>query len=207
MKKVLLLTGIAALFMACGTGASTDAGEAQEAANATESNVSYTITAAESSVKWKASKITGDGHSGTIAIKSGTISTGNSMITAGNFQIDMSTIAILDEIDEEMTGKLLGHLASPDFFDVANNPMAKFEISNVTADSLTGNLTIKAITKSITIPYTWSVVEGVATATSKFSIDRSQWEVKYGSSSFFKGLGDKVINDEIEFDVTLKATK
>lgn len=206
MKKLFLFAIIATALVACNNSASTEAGDAQEVAEATGAET-YTVNAAESTVNWKGSKITGDSHAGTIAIKSGSINTDNEMITAGNFELDMTAITNTDGMDEEMTGKLMGHLASPDFFDVANHPTAKFEISTATADSLTGNLTIKGITKSITVPYTWTEAEGIATATSKFSINRALWEVKYGSSSFFEGLGDKVINDAIEFDVTLKASK
>ena len=208
MKKLFLIVGIAAMFMACNNkNASSDASEAQDVAEAAATSQTYTVNTAESAVVWKGSKITGDSHSGTIAISSGSLSSENNMITAGNFEIDMTSITNTDGMDEEMTGKLLGHLASPDFFDVANHGKATFEVASATADSLTGNLTIKGITKSITIPYFWQVEGDAATATSKFSIDRAQWDVRYGSSSFFDGLKDKAINDAIEFDVTLKATK
>ncbi|MBT8327313.1 MAG: YceI family protein [Bacteroidia bacterium] len=210
MKKLLLIVGVAAMFTACtNDNASSDASEAQEVAEAAESNETFTVNAEESSVVWKGSKITGDSHTGNVGLSSGTLNTEEGVITAGNFVIDMTSIANTDGMDEEMTGKLLGHLASPDFFDVAGpgNGTATFEVANGTADSLTGNLTIKGITKSITIPYFWQVDGDAATATSKFSIDRAQWEIKYGSSSFFDDLKDKAINDAIEFDVTLKATK
>ena len=206
MKKVFLFAIIATALVACNNAATTEAGDAQEVAEATGAE-KYAVNAAESIVNWKGANVTGKSHIGTIALKSGSINTDNDAITAGNFEIDMTALTSGDGMDEENTGKLLGHLSSPDFFDVANNPTAKFEISTATADSLTGNLTIKGITKSITIPYTWTEAEGAATATSTFSINRALWEVKYGSSSFFEGLGDKVINDVIEFDVTLKATK
>lgn len=210
MKKLFLIVGIAAMFMACNNkAASSDASEAQEVAEAAATSETYTVNAAESAVVWKGSKITGDSHSGTIGLTSGSLSTENGAITAGNFVLDMTSIANSDGMDEEMTAKLLGHLASPDFFNVSEpgNETASFEVASATADSLTGNLTIKGITKAITIPYIWQVDGDAATATSKFSIDRAQWDVRYGSTSFFDGLKDKAINDAIEFDVTLKATK
>jgi polyisoprenoid-binding protein YceI len=207
MKKLILFAVIAGSLVACNSQtASTEAEEAQEVAEATGSE-SYTVDAAASTVAWKASKITGAGHNGGIAITSGTINTENEAIVAGNFELDMNSITNEDVEDEGKKADLLGHLASADFFDVENNPTSKFEITAATADSLTGNLTIKGITKSITIPYTWSEDEAGAKATSSFSIDRSQWDVRYGSSSFFDDLGDKAINDAIEFNVSLALTK
>ena len=207
MKKVFLFVGIAAFLMACNSqSASTEAGKAQEVAEATGAET-FTVNSAESTVNWKGSKITGYSHTGTISVTGGSINADADAITAGSFELDMTSIASTDGMDEEMTGKLLGHLGSPDFFDTGNNPTAMFEVSAATADNLTGNLTIKGISKSITIPYTLNISEGTASAASSFSIDRSQWDVKYGSSSFFDDLGDNVINDAIEFNVNLVASK
>ncbi len=208
MKKVLLFAGIAAFLMACNSkGPSTEATEAEEVSEASSASQAYTVSGAESSVVWKGSKVTGDSHAGTIAVNSGSFSIEDAAINAGNFELDMTTLANTDGMDEEMTGKLMGHIASPDFFDVANNAVAKFEITAGTPDSLTGNLTIKGISKSITVPYTFEITEAGASATSSFSIDRTQWDIKYGSASFFDDLKDKAINDAIEFTVTLAATK
>ncbi|MDB9882365.1 YceI family protein [Bacteroidia bacterium] len=208
MKKVLLLSGIVALFAACSSpSASTEVGDAQEVADATAESESFNVNVEESKVNWKGSKITGDSHTGTINITSGSFSTAEGAITAANFELDMTSIASTDGMDEETTGKLLGHLASPDFFDAATHPTANFAVSTASADSLTGNLTIKGISKSITVPYGVEMTETGATATSSFSIDRAQWDVQYGSSSFFDDLKDKAINDAVEFTVSLMATK
>lgn len=208
MKKVLLLSAIAALFVACGTGASTDAGEAQEAANAAETNVTYTVAAAESIVVWKATKPAGNGHGGTAAVKEGSLSTDNGVVTAGNFIIDLTTIDVTDEgMDAETKAKLIGHLTTGDFFEVDKYPTASFVVTSGTADSLTGNLTIKDVTKSITIPYTLTSDEAGATATSSFTFDRTAWGITYNSGNFFKNLGDYLIDDVVSLNVTLKAAK
>ncbi len=208
MKKVLLLSGVVALFAACSSpSASTEAGDAQEVAAATTESESFNVNVEESTVNWKGSKITGDSHSGTINLTAGSFSTADGAITAANFELDMTSLASLDGMDEETTGKLLGHLGSPDFFDAATHPTASFAVSTATADSLTGNLTIKGISKSITVPYSVEMTGTGAAATSSFSIDRAQWDVRFGSSSFFDDLKDKAINDAVEFTVSLVAIK
>ncbi len=209
MKNVFLLTIIAALFVACGSpSASTEAGDAQEAAEATSTNETYTIAADQSTVVWKGTKPTGDSHTGTVAIKDGSISAENGVPTAGNFSIDLTTIALTDEgMDEETKAKLLGHLSTGDFFETEKYPTASFEITEVSSDSLTGNLTIKETTKSITIPYFFQAENGEATATASFSIDRTLWGITFNSGNFFKNLGDYMIDDAIQFDVKLKGTK
>ncbi len=202
MKKVLILVGVAAIFAACNSNeASTSAQEAQEVAEATETSQSFAVNSESSSVNWTGSKVTGDSHSGTVAVKGGEIAVEEGKITSGNFTIDMSSLASTDGMDEERTGKLLGHLSSDAFFNVDSFATAAFEVTASTADSITGNLTIKGITHSITIPYAYD--KEAATASSTFSIDRSAWDVRYGSSSFFDNLGDNVINDAIEFEVNL----
>jgi len=86
MKNVFLLTIIAALFVACGSpSASTEAGDANEAAEASSTNETYTIAADQSTVVWKGTKPTGDSHTGSVAITEGSISAENGALTAGNF--------------------------------------------------------------------------------------------------------------------------
>ena len=206
MKKVLLLTGIAALFMACGSGAST--ADAKEAATATESNTEYAINQTESMLSWKGTKPSGDSHSGTVAIKEGKLAMADGALTAGNFVIDLTKMNVTDEgIDEETKAKLLGHLTTGDFFEVEKYPTASFTVTAGTADSLTGNLTIKDVTKSVTIPYTMTTDENGVTASSTFTFDRTIWGITYNSGNFFQNLGDYVIDDIVTLSVSLKATK
>jgi polyisoprenoid-binding protein YceI len=209
MKNVFLLTIIAALFVACGSpSASTEAGDAQEAAEASSTNEMYTIAADQSTVAWTGTKPTGAFHTGTVAIKEGSISAENGVPTAGNFIIDLTTINVVDEeMDEETRAKLLGHLSTGDFFETEKYPTAKFEITKATTDSLTGNLTIKETTKSITVPYFFQAENGEATATASFSIDRTLWGITFNSGNFFKNLGEYMIDDAIQFDVKLKGNK
>ena len=122
----------------------------------------------------------------------------------------------LDLKAEDGADKLKQHLESEDFFDVAKYPEARFELTNLPAEGvkvaelteLQGNLTLKDVTKNITIPVASVVADpatGAYTITSKtFTINRADWNVKYGSKSFFTGLGDKFINDDIELSFVLK---
>ena len=207
MKNIFLLTLIASLFVACSSPtASTEAGEANEAATAVASSTEYEVSAAESTVTWKGSKPTGDVHMGIVAIKQGKLAMSEGTISAGNFVLDMTQMSVTDEgMDDETKAKLLGHLTTADFFEVEKFPTASFLVTGSTADSLMGNLTIKDITKSITVPYTVEVAEANITAIASFSIDRTQWGVKFNSGNFFETLGEYLIDDAVQFDVKLVA--
>ncbi|MDB4161125.1 YceI family protein [Bacteroidia bacterium] len=207
MKKIFLLTLIASLFMACSSPtASTEAGEANEAATAEAFSTEYAVNAVESTVTWTGSKPTGDMHMGTVAIKQGKLAMSEGSISAGSFVLDMTQMSVTDEgMDEETKAKLLGHLTTTDFFEVEKFPTASFSVTSSTADSLMGNLTIKDITKSITVPYSVEVGEANITANASFSIDRTQWGVKFNSGNFFENLGEYLIDDAVQFDVKLVA--
>ena len=208
MKKLLILTGAVLVFAACtDTGANTQAGDQQEVATATEESKTYTVSGEKSTVTWLGSKVTGSTHEGNVGVTEGQFSVKEGIIAAGRFVLDMNTIQNTDDMDEEMKAKLVGHLKSPDFFNVAEYPNVVFEITSSSADSLTGNLSIKGITHSITIPYHMDSDDSAVKAHSSFSIDRSAWDVQYGSTSFFDELGDKAINNAIQFDVSLVADK
>lgn len=153
----------------------------------------------KSSVVWKGYKVTGS-HAGLISIESGSLIFNGDKLTGGEFVIDMTSIMVTD-LEGEYKGKLEGHLKSDDFFGVANHPKASLVFNTVTstgknAYSVTGDLTIKGKTNPIT--FNLSVYGSKANATLK--IDRTKYDVKYGSASFFDGLKDKAIYDE--FDLT-----
>ena len=132
---------------------------------------------------WKGTKPTG-AHDGTVALKSGALVVENGVLKEGEFVIDMSTIKNLDMAGSEGAGKIEGHLKAPDFFDIAVYPTATFTITSVLEVegnlAVTGNLTIKDVTKSISIPANISTEDGVTTFTSDvFNIDRADFNVKY----------------------------
>lgn len=151
----------------------------------------------KSKVVWKGYKVTGS-HEGTISIQSGFLTFNESKLVGGEVVIDMATLGSTD-LQGEYKGKLDGHLKSDDFFGVENHPTATLVFTNVTASgknsyNVTGNLTIKGKTSPIT--FAISIYGNKATASLK--VDRTKYDVRYGSTSFFDGLKDKAIYDEFD---------
>lgn len=167
-------------------------------ANAHENN-ELKINSKTSSVEWIGKKVTGQ-HNGTINIKEGNLSIHDGKIEKGTVTIDMTTISVSD-LEGEWSTKLKGHLESPDFFDVENHNTAVFEITKVESgkdgnSKVSGNLTIKGITKPIEFDAKVEMKDGKLAAYAEVEIDRTLYDIKYGSGKFFEGLGDKMINDE-----------
>jgi len=219
MKNKFFYSAIAAafLFTSCSSGDSSKVEEKGEAATAVAEAKSFTIDNSSSNVKWLAKKVTGE-HNGSVAIKSGEFQVENGSISAGKFTLDMNTITVLDiPADDESNAKLTGHLKSEDFFSVEASPEANFEIVSVeqiegAAEgqpnyNVKGNLTIKGITKAITFPATINMSDNSVKANAEFEIDRTEWDIRYGSGKFFQDLGDKTIYDNftIMFDIEAKA--
>ncbi len=161
-----------------------------------------------SAITWKAYKVTGS-HTGTVDLKSGSLEfDDNGNLTGGNFMIDMSTIAITD-ITGGPAENLKGHLMSDDFFSVAKNPTATLNITSVAAKGtpgdykVTADLTIKGKTAPVKFYTNIMDLDGMKKATASIKVDRTEYDVQYGSGSFFSGLGDKTIYDEFDIDVEL----
>ncbi|GAA4952496.1 YceI family protein [Algibacter agarivorans] len=151
----------------------------------------------KSKVVWKGYKVTGS-HEGTIGIKSGFLNFDNDVLTGGEFVIDMTTINTTD-LEGNYKDKLDGHLKSDDFFGIADHPTATLVFTDVSASdknayTVSGDLTIKG--KTNPVAFTISIYGSKATATLK--IDRTKYDVRYGSTSFFDGLKDKAIYDEFD---------
>lgn len=173
-------------------------------ATATEpiEEVKKEVKTEESTVAWKAYKVTGS-HTGTVNLKSGSLMFDGSNLIGGDFTVDMTSL-ISTDLEGEYKGKLEGHLKSDDFFGVANHPTSslvftKIEATGKNSYEVTGDLTIKGITKPVTFDV--SIYGSKATATMK--IDRAEYDVRYGSGSFFDNLGDKTIYDEFDLVVDL----
>ena len=215
-KKIFKYAGIA-LFALALTNCKDKAKEvetsaAEETAETTAVSTKYIADADNSTIMWKGFKPTGT-HTGTIGIESGVLTMNGDDVESGTFLIDMNSIAVTDiPAEDEGNAKLTGHLKSDDFFDVENYPSAAF---NVTAfemkdgkGMLSGNLKMKDVENNITIPVNVTENGDTITLTSEtFTVDRSKWNVKYGSKSFFDDLGDKFINDEFELQITVVANK
>ena len=115
------------------------------------------------------------------------------------------------DLQGEWNTKLIGHLKSDDFFSVAKNPTAKLDITKVETKEnntiVNGKLTIKGITQDISFPASVSKKGNVVVAIATIRIDRTKYDIKYGSKSFIEGIGDKAIDDEFELQVNLVAIK
>jgi polyisoprenoid-binding protein YceI len=160
---------------------------------------------AQSTITWKGRKVTGS-HEGTVKLKSGALEFAGGDLTGGFFEIDMASIAVTD-LQGDMAGKLEGHLKSDDFFGVEAYPSALFRITSVVSRGtpgdykITGDATIKGKTQEVRFLASVDRDGGVATA--DITLDRTDYDVRYGSGSFFSNLGDKTIYDDFDLSVRL----
>ncbi len=171
----------------------------------------YKVDVTKSKIEWIGKKVAGE-HKGMVNISGGTLTTSGKALKGGKFDIDMNSIIVTD-LKGESNGKLLGHLKSDDFFSVAKSPISKFEITKVTASGadnvvITGNLTIKGITNEVTFPASVKQQKGVIVAVANgVKVNRTKFDIKYGSKSFFEGIADKAIDDDFELNINLVAKK
>lgn len=212
-KSILTILFVALTTVACKTEKKVETSEAVKEEKKIENPISsYKVNVLESSVVWKGNKPTGS-HNGDIKILNGLFDIENGTLKAGEFTIDMKSINCLDLEAGKGKEKLEGHLNNADFFDVEKFPTAKFVVTSSEVKdgktNVTGNFTLKEITKSITIPVTITEGEdGAATFKSDvFSVDRTEFGVTYSSKKFDAALKDKFINDLMEISFDIKAKK
>ncbi len=161
------------------------------------------VDIAKSKITWVGKKVTGE-HSGTVNLKEGNLIFKGKKLTGGNFVVDMNTISATDINAEQGKAKLDGHLKADDFFGTEKYPLSKLVFKTIAAKpndvyTVTADLTIKDKTNLVTFDIT---VKG-NTATTALKIDRTKYDIKYGSGSFFSNLGDKTINDDFDVNITL----
>lgn len=203
------------MFVSCSDAPKADSAEVTEAQNVEQaSGITYNANLSESKVEWIGTKPVGR-HHGTFTLKDGNLVVSGDDLTGGSFIIDINSITP-DDQDAEGNAKLQGHLKSGDFFNVEQYPEGTFEITNVTegvqntdelvmkdaTHTITGNLTLKGITKSITFPAKIYMEGDKITADANFNIDRTQWNIVYGND---ESLGDKFIRPEVNLQVHLVA--
>lgn len=169
------------------------------------------VNVTESIITWKGTKPVGSAHHGVVSLDTGSLTFEKGLLKAGEFVIDMNTITC-EDLEGEKKADLEGHLKNADFFDVAKFPTSKFVITSSEVKdgklAVTGNLTIKNVTKNVTVPVTVTESEDSITFKSDvFKVDRTEFGVKYNSGKFFDNLKDKMIDDLIEFTFELKTKK
>lgn len=223
-----LIAGIF-LFAACTDAPESDKATTSEAKEVTanKADENWAVKTNESKIEWIGTKVTGY-HTGVVPVKSGEIRVNDGKVTGGKFVMDLANMTVSGpkSVDEKSSAKLLGHLKSKDFFEVEKHPEATFELTGLkpfegnvkdTADprqeeineykvgnpthTVSGNLTIKGVTKNIEFPARITVTGDVAEAVAKFNIDRKEWNIVY------PGKPDDLIRDEIHLGVLIKAVK
>lgn len=206
--------------------------DAQEVSTPVESATVYAIEKDKSTITWVGTKPTGR-HDGTFPISAGNLQVTEGALVGGTIAIDLINVAVVDEeITDDSRQKLIGHLHSNDFFDVENHPEAQFIITAVTpiaaaSDSdiveaeedtefklanpthtVTGNLTLRNTTKSISFPAKINLSDDQVLAQAKFNIDRTDWGVSYGDESAVTDKAkDKFIHNKVNLGFNIQASK
>lgn len=161
------------------------------------------VNTEDSELKWKGKKVTGE-HWGYIALKDGSLTIKNGKITAGTFDIDMNSMTCEDLESPEWNAKLIGHLKSDDFFSTEKFPVATLVITESAPfkdkmSKVNGKLTIKGITH----PVNFEAKKSAEGYKARVTVDRTKYDIKYGSGKFFDNLGDNMIDDEFILDVNI----
>ena len=216
MKKLLLSAAIIASLFAANVASAQAVASASKANKVAKAATAYKVETSQSNLEWNGKKVTGE-HTGNINISKGDILVNGSKIVGGNIVIDMASITNTDITDQEYKQKLVGHLKSDDFFSAEKHPTGNFKINSVTPIkgakagaanyTVNGDLTIKGITKPVSFPAIVTVKDGVASATGTATLNRTQWDIKYNSKSFFPNIADKAIYDDFTVKFNLVAKK
>lgn len=162
----------------------------------------YKIDVSKSIINWVGKKITGQ-HEGTIKLKDGYFVFKNNKVVGGDFNANMKSLSNTDQTGKSKM-KLEGHLKSDEFFGVDNYNTSNLIFKSITDKgnnvyAVTADLTIKGVTN----PVKFDLVVKGNTAKAALKIDRTKYDIKYGSGSYFDDLGDKTIYDEFELNVDL----
>jgi polyisoprenoid-binding protein YceI len=216
-------------FISCSNAPESDKAATTDSAAVAQSSTaeSLKVDTTASKLEWVATKVSGI-HTGVVPIKSGEMQIKDGNLVAGNFVVLMKELAVTGpkENDEASNKKLLKHLQSKDFFEVDTHPEAVFQITDVKPFSgtvkdstdprqneiskykvldpthtISGNLTIKDVTKNISFPAKVSITGESLTALAKFNINRKDWNIVY------PGKPDDLIRDEIHLGISVKAAK
>ena len=177
----------------------------------TEKNTApATVNKSESSVMWKAAKVTGE-HWGYVPIADATLDYSNGKITGGSFEMDMVNLTVEDLTDPKSKGNLTNHLKSDDFFSVEKFNTASFKITDAKSSNgrdyvISGNLTIKGISQPISFPAKVSTSGNKLTAEGDITFDRTKFDIKFRSGNYFENLADKLIYDGVNLKVKLVAS-
>lgn len=170
----------------------------------------YDADLEKSKVYWTAYKVGGK-HSGYVNLKNGNLEFTDGLLSGGYFEMDMANLECTD-LKGASRDKLVGYLKSESFFGVENHPTAKFKITSVKPQGMgqykiDGNMTIKESIKKVSFMANITEEKDLIKATANIQLDRTDYNVHYGSSNFFSSLGDKAIYNNFDLMVDLVARK
>jgi polyisoprenoid-binding protein YceI len=203
MKKLILTLAVAGLGLS-----------AIATPPAKKADESFNVDTKASTFKWLATKVTGE-HYGVANFSKGVVTTNGKTLTGGEIVVDMTSIDATD-LTGEYHDKLVGHLKSDDFFSTEKYNTANLVVKSakpLKADkagnnyTIVANLTIKGITQEVTFPAIVVVNAKQVIVNANFDIDRTKYDIKYGSKSFIEGIGDKAISDMFNVKVRVVAAK
>ena len=169
---------------------------------ATADNI-YNIETAQSQITWTGREVSTSSHYGTLDFVSGNFEISNGAIVNGEFIVDMTSINNQD-MEGDSKARLEGHLKSDDFFSVESYPTAAISInsSELISDgkwNVSADLSIKGFTH----PVNFEMISSEDGWSANLVFDRSKYDVRFRSGSFFENLGDKLIYDDIELSINL----
>ena len=162
-----------------------------------------TLDINKSQLKWKGKEITTKEHYGSLVFKSGYLTLKNNKPHSGKFIVDMTSLKN-EDLPEDYRGRLEGHLKSDDFFSIDKFPESTLEIkSSSKIDKsefeVKGELTIKGIKH----PISFIMKKNNDEWKSNLIFDRSKYDVRFRSGTFFENLGDQLIYDDIVIETSL----
>lgn len=219
-NHILSIVAIAALSLAsCDSAPEGDTATVTDAQTAADTaGVTMTLDTTKSSIAFTGWGV-GKNHPGKFKLSEGTFAVQNGKVTGGSFTININSMS-MDQQEEMFQTNLRGHLLSADFFDAEKNPTAKFEITGSEAftptagdtsvvaganTKISGNLTLKGVTKNVTFPAKVDVTENGVTAVANFDIDRTQWDMNYNGDK--ESAKDKFIAHEVNIALNVSGTK
>lgn len=173
-----------------------------QSATAAQGNVKYTFDQAASKVSWVGSKVTGK-HDGGFGTFKGTVDVVDGAPEKSKVDVQIDADSLTSD-----TEKLTGHLKSPAFFDVKTHPTATFVSTEIkkggdrgATHTITGNLTIKGITKAVTFPATINLAGDAANVDAEFAINRRDFSLNYA------GMPNDLIRDDVVIKLVIRAKK
>jgi polyisoprenoid-binding protein YceI len=206
-KKISLLIVLSFVIFNC-TSKEEPVNEVKKEVPQLEETNILKIDAEKSSIIWIGKKILSN-HKGIIKILNGELVMRGLNVISGKIEVDMTSIMNTDIENEKYRDKLTAHLKNRDFFNIEEFPVSilnvvKSEKLNQNEYKFFGNLTIKNISHPVEFIGNIEPIKGKFISHLKLFFDRTLWNIKYNSEQFFEDLGDKMILDEIELNITIE---